>query len=75
MGTNISHGYRLKSDIDPFHFVARLREVMDPARDAADAKLLAGLYVRAVDNPWFYGKPIGKVPVTAWRGGRRSRTA
>lgn len=69
MGTNISHGYRLKADIDPFHFVARLREVMDPARDAADAKLLAGLYATAVDNPWFAGKPIEEqAGYAAWRG-------
>jgi hypothetical protein len=68
MGTNISHGYRLKPGVDPFAFVARLREAMDPARDAADAALLAGLYVRAIDNPWFHGKPIAEgAGYTAWR--------
>lgn len=58
MGTNISHGYRLKAGTDPFAFVARLRAVMDPARDAADAKLLADLYFRAIDDPWFRGMPV-----------------
>ena len=68
MGTNIGHGYRLKPGIDPFAFVARLREVMDPARDAADAQLLAGLYVRAVDNQWFSDKPIEEgAGYAAWR--------
>lgn len=68
MGTNIGHGYRLKPGIDPFAFVARLREVMDPARDAADAQLLAGLYVSAVDGPWFSGKPIEEgAGYAAWR--------
>ncbi|HEX9227503.1 MAG TPA: hypothetical protein VF885_12745 [Arthrobacter sp.] len=68
MGTNISHGYRLKTGTDPFAFVARLREVMDPARDAADAKLLADLYVGAIDEPWFRGEPIkDQAGYTAWR--------
>ena len=58
MSTNIANGYRLAAGTDPFLFAARLREVMDPARDAADAKLRARLYVRAIDSPWFRGEPI-----------------
>jgi hypothetical protein len=58
MSTKIRHGCRLKPGIDPFALIARLCEVVDPARDAADAALLAGLYVCAIDSPWFYGKPI-----------------
>lgn len=76
MGTNISHGYRLKPGIDPLAFVARLREVVDPARDAADAKLLAGLYVKAIDTPWFRGAPIGHdAGWTAWREWRKEQDA
>jgi hypothetical protein len=68
MSAKIGHGYRLKTGIEPFAFIARLREVMDPARDAADAKLLAGLYVDAVDNAWFSGEPIEEgAGYTAWR--------
>lgn len=71
MSTNISHGYRLRADTDPFVFVARLREVMDPARDAADAALLACLYVNAIDEPWLRGKPIEKgAGHEAWRDWR-----
>lgn len=74
MGTNISHGYRLKPGVDPFAFVARLREVMDPARDAADAKLLADLYVKAIDNPWFRGEPIrDDAGWAAWRDWRKEQ--
>jgi hypothetical protein len=74
MGTNISHGYRLKPGVDPFAFVARLREVMDPARDAADAALLAGLYVRAIDSPWFHGKPIEEnTGYEAWRAWKKEQ--
>lgn len=68
MSTKISHGYRLAEGTDPFAFVARLREVMDPARDTADAALLAGLYVRVIDTPWFCGKPIEEgAGYAAWR--------
>ncbi|WP_422758883.1 hypothetical protein [Paenarthrobacter sp. C1] len=68
MSTKIRNGYRLTEGTDPFTFVARLRTVMDPARDAADAKLLAGLYVRAIDSPWFRGDPIEDgAGITAWR--------
>lgn len=74
MGTNISHGYRLKTGTDPFAFVARLREVMDPARDAADAKLLADLYARAIDDPWFRGQPIEEgAGYTAWRNWKKEQ--
>lgn len=74
MSTNISHGYRLNPGVDPFAFVARLREVMDPARDAADAALLAGLYVRAIDSPWFNGKPIEEdAGYTAWRDWKKEQ--
>ncbi|HEX9088870.1 MAG TPA: hypothetical protein VF867_15235 [Arthrobacter sp.] len=76
MSTNISHGYRLKPGIDPFTFVARLREVMDPARDTADAALLAGLYVKAIDTPWFRGAPIGDdAGWTAWRDWKKEQDA
>lgn len=68
MSTNISHGFALKPGIEPFAFIARVREVMDPARDAADAKLLAGLYADAIDEAWFGGVPIApKAGYTAWR--------
>lgn len=68
MSTKIGHGYRLKTGIEPFAFITRLREVMDPARDAADAKLLAGLYADAVDGAWFDGEPIEEgAGYTAWR--------
>jgi hypothetical protein len=68
MTTKIGNGYRLAAGTDPFEFVARLREVMDPARDAADAALLAGLYVRAIDDPWFRGQPVeANAGLTAWR--------
>lgn len=68
MSTNIEHGYRLNAGIDPFTFIGRVREVMDPARDAADAKLLADLYVDAIDQQWFRGEPIpAKAGHAAWR--------
>jgi hypothetical protein len=68
MSTDISHGFRLKPGIEPFDFITRVREVMDPARDAADAKLLAGLYTEAIDRDWFVGKPIeAGAGYTAWR--------
>jgi hypothetical protein len=51
----IHHGYWLKPGIEPFAFIARVREVMDPARDLADAKLLAELYAEAIDETWFKG--------------------
>lgn len=68
MSTKIHNGYRLAEGTDPFTFIARLRTVMDPARDAADAKLLARLYVRAIDGPWFRGQPIEEgAGYAAWR--------
>lgn len=68
MSTTIYNGYRLAAGTDPFHFLARLRAVMDPARDAADAKLLAGLYAEAIDRAWFAGKPVPcDVGIEAWR--------
>lgn len=71
MSTNISHGFRLKVAIEPFDFINRVREVMDPARDAADAKLLAELYSQAIDRDWFAGKPIeAGAGYTAWRNWR-----
>lgn len=74
MSTKISNGYRLAAGTDPFAFITRLREVMDPARDAADAKLLAGLYVTAIDGPWFRGKPVEeKVGVEAWRAWKKEQ--
>lgn len=67
MSTNISHGYRLKPGIEPFDFITRVREIMDPARDAADAKLLAGLYVDAIDELWFRGDAIAeRAGYAAW---------
>ncbi len=47
-----------------------MREMMDPARGLADAKLLAGLYADAVDRERFNGKPIepcaGNSALRAW---------
>jgi hypothetical protein len=51
MSTDISHGFRLKPGIEPFDFITRVREVMDPARDTADAKLLAELYQKERVTP------------------------
>lgn len=71
MSTDISHGFRLKPGIEPFDFITKVREVMDPARDAADAKLLAELYQTEIDTAWFSGKPIEKAArYTAWRNWR-----
>lgn len=68
MSTTIPHGFKLKPGIDPFDFIARVREHMDPARDAADAKLLAELYAEKIDQAWFAGKPIeAEAGYTAWR--------
>lgn len=53
MSTRSPHGYRVKPGADPFDFIDRLRAVMGLARDAADAKLLAGLYSEAIDRVWF----------------------
>ncbi|MGT2461145.1 hypothetical protein [Sinomonas atrocyanea] len=71
MSTKIGNGYRLKPGIEPFDFIARLREAMDPARDLADAKLLASLYTEAVDRPWFRGEPIA--PGAGWAAWRQWR--
>ncbi|QOT19409.1 hypothetical protein [Paenarthrobacter sp. YJN-5] len=74
MSTKIYNGYRLTEGTDPFEFVARLRTVMDPARDSADAKLLASLYVRAIDSPWFRGEPIQEgAGYAAWREWRKEQ--
>jgi hypothetical protein len=74
VSTDLSNGYRLAAGTDPFEFVARLREVMDPARDAADAKLLAGLYVTALDGPWFRGKPVEEnTGFEAWRAWKKEQ--
>jgi hypothetical protein len=68
MSTIIRHGFRLKAGIDPFDFIARVREHMDPARDIADAKLLAELYAEQIDRDWFAGKPIeAEAGYTIWR--------
>lgn len=72
MSTDISNGYRLAAGTDPFLFVARLRAVMDPACDAADAALLAGLYATAIDNRWFRGKAIEEnAGYEAWRAWKK----
>ncbi|MFC9352841.1 hypothetical protein [Arthrobacter sp. NPDC057013] len=55
MSTHIEHGYRLKPGIEPFAFIPRVREVMDPARAVADARLPAGLYGEATDQAWLRG--------------------
>lgn len=68
MSTIIRHGFRLRPGIDPFDFISRVREHMDPARDLADAKLLAELYAEQIDRDWFAGKPIeARAGYTAWR--------
>lgn len=74
MSTKIPNGYRLVAGTDPFMFLTRLRDVMDPARDAADAKLLAELYVAAIDRPWFRGKPVEeKAGLEAWRAWKKEQ--
>lgn len=74
MSTSIANGYRLADGTDPFLFAARLRKVMDPARDAADAALLAGLYVRAIDAPWFRGEAVKEgAGVEAWRAWKKEQ--
>ena len=74
MSTSIQNGYRLTAGTDPFIFLTRLRKVMDPARDAADAKLLAGLYVAAIDGPWFRGKPVEEnAGLEAWRAWKKEQ--
>lgn len=68
MSTTINDGFKLKPGIDPFDFIARVREHMDPARDAADAKLLAELYAEEIDRTWFKGEPIeAEAGYSAWR--------
>jgi hypothetical protein len=43
MSTTIRNGYRLAPGTSPFEFARRVRDIIDPIRDRADAEMLAGL--------------------------------
>jgi hypothetical protein len=61
MSTKIYNGYRMAEGTNPFEFSRRVRTVLDPIRDQADAGLLARLFATAADRRWISGEAIPPV--------------
>lgn len=74
MSTKIHHGHRLAEGVDPFDFITAAREALNPARDRADARLLADRAVTIIDRAAVRGEStdtgedtadVLKAPLTA----------
>lgn len=50
MSTKLHHGHRITLGADPFDLIVQARAVLDPVRDRLDAKILAQLATRIIDQ-------------------------
>jgi hypothetical protein len=75
MSTKIYNGYRLSDGTNLFEFTRRVRAILDPIRDEADAELLAKLLATAADRRWINGETIppvlGFTAFSDWEGRQR----
>jgi hypothetical protein len=75
MSTKIHNGYRLADGTNPFEFARRVRSVMDPLRDEADAEMFANMAAKAVDFGWLRQEQIKPMLAytlySSWEEGQR----
>jgi hypothetical protein len=58
MSIKIHDGYRLAEGTNPFGFIRRVRAVMDPLRDEADAGMIAKKATQVADLRWLRQQPV-----------------